>query len=107
LGLGGRARAVNMSTKDGLPTERHLAPGNASSRLEGAFPVSYKQSDTRYSQMIKSKCATTVSENSTSARPLRNTGKKILVDYDVDSDYSQFVGIKKMNETAPKKTRTK
>jgi hypothetical protein len=56
--------------------------------------------------MIKSKCATTVrvSENSTSGRPLRNTGKKILVDYDVDSGLFPIRwSIKKVNETTPKK----
>ena len=40
--LGGRALAVHLSTKEGLPTERHPCPGNASSCLEGAFPLSYK-----------------------------------------------------------------
>ena len=58
--------------------------------------------------MIKSKCATTVSENSTSARPLRNTGKKILVDYDVDSGLFPIRwSIKKLNETTPKKREQK
>ena len=106
-----RARLGCQCVNQRWPSHRTShRPGNASSCPEGTFPLSYKWSDTRCSQMIKSKCATTVrvSENSTSGRPLRNTGKKILVDHDVDSGLFPIRwSIRKVNETTPKKREQK
>lgn len=112
----GRTRSsrqrVNLLVNDRWSSHR-TSPrlGNASSCLEGAFPLSYKRSDTRCSQMIKSKCATTVSVSQRTrhrqqpGRCETRARKSMLTMHGVDTDYSQFVGASRKRMKRPQKKR--